>query len=55
LDIKVAYLKDKLDKEIYTIIPPGDTNFEKGYWKLNKFYMALNNLVDNGVLPSQLF
>ena len=38
LDIKAAYLNADLDHDIYVTIPPGDTNFGKGYWKLNKAY-----------------
>eukprot|EP00833_Pecoramyces_ruminatium_P014940 jgi/Orpsp1_1/1188972/evm.model.d7180000068605.1 len=45
LDIKAAYLNANLDKEIYTTIPPGDTNFGRGYWKLNK---ALYGLKQSG-------
>jgi len=45
LDIKAAYLNAHLDKDIYTTIPPGDPNFEKGYWKLNK---ALYGLKQSG-------
>ena len=45
LDIKAAYLNSELDKEIYTTIPPGDTNFGRGYWRLNK---ALYGLKQSG-------
>jgi len=45
LDIKAAYLNAQLDKDIYTTIPPGDPNFGKGYWKLNK---ALYKLKQSG-------
>ena len=45
LDIKAAYLNADLDKDIYTTIPPGDTNFGRGYWKLNK---ALYGLKQSG-------
>ena len=41
LDIKAAYLNAKLDIDIYTTIPPGDTNFGKGFWKLNKALYGL--------------
>ena len=36
LDIKAAYLNAPLDRDIYTTIPKGDSNFGRGYWKLNK-------------------
>ncbi len=45
LDIKAAYLNAPLDKDIYTTIPKGDINFERGYWKLNK---ALYGLKQSG-------
>eukprot|EP00833_Pecoramyces_ruminatium_P017559 jgi/Orpsp1_1/1191591/evm.model.d7180000087207.1 len=45
LDIKAAYLNADLDKEIYTPVPPGDSNFGKGYWLLNK---ALYGLKQSG-------
>ena len=45
LDIKAAYLNAKLDKDIYVIIPQGDKNYGKGYWKLNK---ALYGLKQSG-------
>ena len=45
LDIKAAYLNAPLDKDIYTNIPLGDSNFGGGYWKLNK---ALYGLKQSG-------
>jgi len=42
LDIKAAYLNATLDREIYVTIPPGDTNFGRGYWRLNKALYGLN-------------
>jgi len=41
LDIKAAYLNAPLDYDIYVSIPPGDTNFGRGYWKLNKSLYGL--------------
>jgi len=41
LDIKSAYLNANLDKEIYCTIPPGDKNYGKGFWKLNKALYGL--------------
>ena len=41
LDIKAAYLNADLDFDIYTTIPPGDTNFGRGFWKLNKALYGL--------------
>ena len=60
LDIKAAYLHADLDRDIYTTIPPGDPNYGKGYWKLNKALYSLKQsgcqwnitisyfLIDNG-------
>jgi len=45
LDIKAAYLYAPLDREIYTSIPPGDHNYNKGYWRLHK---ALYGLKQSG-------
>ena len=45
IDIKAAYLNADLDYDIYVTIPPGDTNFGRGYWKLNK---ALYGLKQSG-------
>jgi len=45
LDIKAAYLNAPLDRDIYTTIPKGDSNFGRGYWKLNK---ALYGLKQSG-------
>ena len=45
LDIKAAYLNAPLDKEIYTTIPPGDPNHNKGFWRLKK---ALYGLKQSG-------
>jgi len=45
LDTKATYLHADLDKDIYITIPPGDPNFGKGYWKLNK---ALYSLKQSG-------
>jgi len=45
LNIKAAYLNADLDREIYATIPPEDTNFGKGFWKLNK---ALYGLKQSG-------
>jgi len=41
LDIKAAYLNAKLDKTIYVNIPPGDINYGKGFWRLNKALYGL--------------
>ena len=41
LDIKAAYLNAELDKEIYATIPPGDSNFGRGYWLLKKALYGL--------------
>ena len=41
LDIKAAYLNADLDKTIYVNIPPGDINYKKGFWKLNKALYGL--------------
>ena len=41
LDIKAAYLNANLDKTIFVKIPPGDANYNKGYWKLNKALYGL--------------
>jgi len=45
LDIKAAYLNAHFEKDIYTTIPPGDPNFGKGYWMMNK---ALYELKQSG-------
>jgi len=37
LDIKTAYLNEKLKEKIYMKIPKGDKNYNKGkYWLLEK-------------------
>jgi len=41
LDIKAAYFNAPLDTDIYTTIPLGDTNFGRGFWKLNKAVYGL--------------
>jgi len=41
LDIKAAILNANFDKDIYTTIPPGDKNYQKGFWKLNKALYGL--------------
>jgi len=41
LEVKAAYLNANLDKDIYTTIPPGDKNYKKGFWKLNKALYGL--------------
>ena len=45
LDIKAAYLNADLDKNIYVSIPPGNVNYNKGFWLLNK---ALYGLKQSG-------
>ena len=41
LDIKSAYLNAPLDEEIFTTIPPGDPNYNKGFWRLKKAFYGL--------------
>ena len=41
LDIKAAYLNAPLDKRIFIPVPPGDKNFGKGFWLLNKSLYGL--------------
>lgn len=62
LDIKSAYLNADLDKTIYTTIPPGDPNYGKGFWRLNKalyglrqsgrqWYQTISNfIISNGFI-----
>jgi len=41
LDIRSTHLNARLNKEIYTTIPPGDPNYNKGFWRLKKSLYGL--------------
>jgi len=54
--LRLLILIHLLTKDIYTIIPKGDINFERGDTvNLLKLYTALNNQIYNGMKKQKIF